>query len=128
MSQFGLPSAVSPQEIAREKTLGGALELCAKAAGFTLDKELQSTLGVDKGQFSRWMSGQEGVVWPKFRKLMDTCGNHAPVLWMLHDLDYDITSLRKLESETERQLRIEREERAKLQIEVEVLRRAISGR
>ena len=128
MSQFGLPSAVSPQEIAREKTLGGAMELCAKAAGFTLDKELQSTLKVDKGQFSRWMNGTEGVVWPKFRQLMDVCGNHAPVLWMLHQLDYDITSLRKLESETERQLRLSQEHAAKLELENEVLRRAISGR
>ena len=56
-----MPVHVSPEEIARERTLGGALDLCAKAAGYALDKELQIALGVDKAQFSRWHSGAEGI-------------------------------------------------------------------
>lgn len=108
--QLGIPSSVTPAEVAREKTLGGAIELCAKAAGYALDKELQLELGVDKAQFSRWHSGQEGIVWPKFSKLMDLCGNDAPLLWMLHQRGYDIAVLRKRETETERQLRQVREE------------------
>lgn len=127
-AQFGIPSEVTEGEVAREKTLGGAIELCAKAAGFTLDKSLQAELGVDKAQFSRWQSGAEGIVWPKFSKLMDVCGNDAPLLWMLHQRGYDIGALRKRESEMEREIRLLREERDRLQMEKRVLVDALNGR
>ena len=124
-NQMGMPVVVTEMEIARERTLGGAISLCAKAAGFDLDKELQQDLDVDKGQFSRWLNGQEGIVWPKFLRLMDKCGNHAPVLWMLHQLGYDITSLRKRESELEKQLRAEQERRESVEAELAVLRKYV---
>ncbi len=126
--QFGLPTEVTPAEIAREKTLGGAIELCAKAAGFSLDKELQQEPGVDKAQFSRWQSGQEGIVWPKFLRLMEVCGNDAPIFWMLHQRGYDIGSVRKRETETERKLREAIEERDRLRMEKRVLVEALHGR
>lgn len=110
MNQVGLPLEVNPEEVARKRTLGGAIELCAEIAGFDLDKELQRRLGVDKAQFSRWQSGTEGIVWPKFVKLMDECGNDAPLLWMLAQRGYDLHSVRKTETETERQLRMARDE------------------
>lgn len=113
-TQIALPVEVRPDEVAREKTLGGAIELCAKLQGFSLDKELQQALGVDKAQFSRWHSGQEGVIWPKFVRLMDLCGNDAPLLWMLHQRGYDLHSLRKRETETERENRLLKEENAAL--------------
>jgi len=120
VSQVALPNEVSYTEIARKKTLGGALELCAEVAGFSLDKELQQQLGVDKAQFSRWNSGTEGIVWPKFVKLMDACGNDAPLLWMLHQRGYELRSLRKVETETQRENRLLREE-------VQALRRVMAG-
>lgn len=119
-NQLSLPIPLRPEEVMREKSLGGAIELCAKAAGFEFDKQLQSTLGVDKAQFSRWQSGSEGVVWPKLVRLMDTCGNDAPMLWMLHARGYDLHSVRRTESETERQNRLLREENA-------ALRRVLAG-
>lgn len=105
---------VRPEEVSRERSLGGAIELCAKVAGFTFDKELQLALGVDKAQFSRWQSGQEGVVWPKLSRLMDHCGNDAPLLWMLHERNYDLASLRRRETEVERENRLLREENVAL--------------
>lgn len=51
---------------------------------------------------------------------MDLCGNDAPVMWMLHQRGYDLHSLRKLESETERENRQLREENA-------ALRRVLQG-
>lgn len=127
-SQIALPADVSEAEIAREKTLGGAIELCAKAAGFSLDKELQAELGVDKAQFSRWQSGQEGIIWPKFAKLMDICGNDAPLLWMLYRRGYDLNSLRKRESEMERQIRELRERLEREELKNRVLVEALNGR
>ncbi|NBJ19744.1 hypothetical protein GT625_13520 [Burkholderia thailandensis] len=120
-TQISLPVEVTEAEIAREKSLGAAISLCAKVAGFDLDKELQMRLGVDKAQFSRWLSGTEGIVWPKFVALMDACGNDAPLLWMLHQRGFDLASLRKRESETERENRLLREENA-------ALRRVLQGR
>lgn len=119
-TQDGIPVDVTVREIEREKSLGGAIALCAKAAGFELDKELQRELDVDKAQFSRWLSGQEGIVWPKLLKLMATCGNNAPVLWMLYQQGYDLNSLRMRETETERALRIANERIAELESEKKV--------
>lgn len=125
---MSIPSTVTEAEVAREKTLGSAIDLCAKVAGFSLDKELQTELGVDKAQFSRWQSGQEGIVWPKFVKLMDICGNDAPLLWMLHQRGYDIGALRKRESEMEREIRLLKEQRDRLEMEKRVLVDALNGR
>lgn len=114
MKQVSIPVEVRPEEVMREKSLGASIELCAKVAGHSLDKELQQSLEVDKAQFSRWLSGTEGIVWPKFNRLMDVCGNDAPLLWMLHQRGYDLYSVRKLESEVEKQNRLLREENAAL--------------
>jgi hypothetical protein len=126
VEQLGIPTDVTPGEIARKQSLGGAIELCAEAAGYALDKQLASDLGVDKAQFSRWTTGTEGIVWPKLRALMDKCGNDAPVLWMLHARGYDLSSLRKRETETERALRIAEERIKKLEEERAVERRMLS--
>ena len=114
MSQLSIPIEVRPEEVERKHSLGGAIELCAELGGFTLDKQLQQELGVDKAQFSRWQSGTEGVQWSKFTQLMDKCGNDAPVLWMLHQRGYDLHSLRRRETEIERENRLMREEIAAL--------------
>ena len=111
--QVAFPTEVSPQEVTREKTLGGAIGLCLKAAGYE-PKDLQLTFKWDKGQWSRWESGEEGIKWPKLVQLMDYCGNDAPVLWMYHARGYDLHALRKRESELERELRVAREENAAL--------------
>ena len=113
-AQLSLPVEVRPEEVEREKSLGGAIGLCAKVGGHDFDKTLQMELGVDKAQFSRWQSGAEGIVWPKLLKLMDICGNDAPLLWMLQQRGYDLYSLRKRETETERENRLLREEVAAL--------------
>lgn len=118
--QLAIPVSVRPEEVERERSLGGSIELCAKVAGIALDKELQLALGVDKAQFSRWQSGQEGVVWPKLERLMDHCGNDAPVMWMALQRGWDLHSWRRLETETERQNRLLREE-------VAALRRVLTG-
>lgn len=120
MHQMALPSAVEPHEIAREKTLGGAIDLCLKVAGAE-PKAVVSDLRLDKAQLSRWISGHEGVVWPKLAALMDCCGNDAPLLWMVHQRQFDLHSLRRAESEIERQNRLLREENA-------ALKRVLMGR
>lgn len=127
-NQFGLPCAVDFDAIRRKKTLGAAIEACAEFAGFELDKTLSTELHVDKAQFSRWHNGSEGIVWPKFTALMDTCGNDAPVLWMMHQRGWELESFRKTESTTERELRLEKEKNQQLLAANKVLVDALHGR
>lgn len=119
MHQLSFASEVTAQEVVRETTLGGAIALCARAAGKE-PKEIQCELKTDKAQWSRWESGAEGIVWPKFVALMDVCGNEAPLLWMAQARGFDLHTLRKLETETQRENRLLREE-------VAALRRTLKG-
>lgn len=48
--------------------------------------------------------------WAKLTQIMDACGNDAPLLWMLNARGYDLSSLRRKETELEKKLR-EAEER-----------------
>lgn len=131
MHQLGFPSQVTYQELMRERSLGGAIALCAKAAGLEpkeiVDKLSEAGLGskTDKAQWSRWISGGEGIVWEKLQVLMDAAGNDAPLLWMLLHRGYDLRSLRKRETELEQQLRETREaleaERGKVRTLVEAM-------
>src|SRR4051812_39063732 len=82
VNQLAIPVEVTPQEIAREVSLGGSISLCAKAAGLA-PKEVQDALKADRAQFSRWTDDKEGITWSKLAALMDLCGNDAPLLWML---------------------------------------------
>lgn len=111
MHQVALPVEVSPLEVMRKPTLGAALDLCLEVAGLE-PKQVQGALKLDKAQFSRWQSGQEGVNWPKLVLVMDHCGNDAPLMWMNHQRHYDIGSMRKLENKLERENRLLREENA----------------
>lgn len=113
MHQIGFPSDVTASEISRETSLGGAIDLCAKVAGLE-PKQVVADLKLDKAQWSRWTSGQEGVIWPKLQAVMDLCGNDAPLLWMMQARGYDLSSLRKLETDLERQNRLLREENTAL--------------
>ena len=128
MHQSQIPIEVRPEEVARKQTLGGAIELCAELGGYALDKSLQTELKVDKAQFSRWLSGQEGVIWPKLENLMDVCGNDAPLLWMLYQRGYDLHSLRKRKSEIERELEAERAARKELEDKVRFLAQVVQGK
>jgi len=123
------PTLISPEvpveEIHRKTSLGKAMEYCAELAGYAYDKHLEQALSkrgcaVDKTQLSRWQQGSEGIKWEKLEALMDVCGNEAPLMWMLHRRGYDLHSLRKTESETERQLRLARAEN-------DALRRVLLG-
>lgn len=127
MNQLGFPSEVTPQEVAREASLGGAISLCAKAAGLA-PKEVQDALKADRSQFSRWTDDKEGITWAKLDALMDLCGNDAPLFWMLQSRGYDLHSLRRQESETEKALRVAKEENEALRMANRVLVDAMNGR
>ena len=123
--QIEIPIPVNPDELARKQTLGAAIELCLELRGYTVDKAPCDELGVDKAQFSRWKSGQEGIMWPKFTNLMDRCGNDAPLLWMLMQRGYDIRTLQKVESVYQRRIRELEEKLAMVEYEHQIELRGI---
>jgi hypothetical protein len=128
MSQLGFPCEVTAQEVAREKTFGGSIDLCRKAAALEpkqVTDAVRTSEGkaVDKAAWSRWVNDNEGVEWQKLVQIMDKCGNDAPLLWMLHARGYEITSLRRRETELERKLREAEEALAKEKAERAMERR-----
>ena len=58
---------------------------------------------------------------------MDLCGNEAPLLWLVHARGYDVSVLRKRETETERSLRAVREELERERLKNVALREALRG-
>lgn len=118
-------TAVDPALIARQPSMSKALALCQTLSGKD-DAQFYGEGGIvkDQAQWSRIM-GPSNHSFPhdKLNVFMDKAGNEAPMLWLLHSRGYDITVLRKLETETERELRLAREYIAQLQQEREVERR-----
>lgn len=123
----GPESEVRPDDIARQPSLSGALALGATAAGLDLEKEVHIPLGIDAGHWTRMRSGAAGIQWKQLAAICDLTGNDAPILWMLHQRGYDLYSLRKRETETERALREARERITELERDKRVLAEAIRG-
>lgn len=78
-------------------------------------KSISCETDIDAGQLSKILSGQAGIIWEKLEKLMDACGSELPLFWMLHRRGYEISGIKKRQSELEKQLEIERAEKAVLQ-------------
>ena len=129
VSQPSLPlGKVSPDEIARKRTLGDAIGLCAEVAGINLDKQASADIGMDKAQWSRIQDGREGIKWDKLARFLDAMGNDVPLLWMLHQRGYDIMSVRRRENELERQVRERDEKIERLELKLQALADAVAGR
>lgn len=118
-------SHIRAHDIARQPTLAGAIAIGAAAAGLDLEKEIHIPLGIDAGHWTRMRSGTAGIQWKQIAAICDLMGNDAPVLWMLHQRGYDLHSLRKRETETERELREAKERIAELERDREIEMRAV---
>lgn len=124
----GPETTVRVADIARQNTLSGALALGAAAAGLDLEKEVHVPLGIDAGHWTRMRSGAAGIQWDKLEAICNLYGNDAPILWMLHQRGYDLNSLRKRETETERALREAHEQLDAERMKNRVLVDALNGR
>jgi len=115
-----------------QPSLLAAIKLCISAAGFEADKQVYGELDIDAGHWSRILRGEAHFPVDKLAALMDLCGNDAPLIWLVHARGFDPTSLRRLETDVERELRAAREQLALLQAEREtehrLLRQLMGGR
>lgn len=126
--QPALPSPIpSADEIARKLSWPSALELCAEAAGYCLDKQASAEIAMDKARWSRIKAGQEGIKWEQLKEFMGAMGNPVPVLWMFHQVGFDLHSVRRRETELERRIRVLEEQNAMLAHDKRVLTEALRG-
>lgn len=101
---------VDPSVIDKIRNMTQAIQQCKLLGGFDNDKRLCSKLDIDDGQWSRIMGGKAHFPHEKWSLLFDICGNEVPLYWLAYQRGYE---LKHLENELERQLRTEREARAK---------------
>ena len=123
-------ASVSSEQIASLPTMTQALQLCQTLSGLE-SRDFIGPRGIvkDAAQWSRIMAaGQHNFPQDQLNKFMDMAGNEAPMLWLLNSRGYDITALRKLETETERALRLEREQSAKLRERLAYAESILQGR
>ena len=125
------PQDVDPKLVTAQPTLLGAIKLCVSLAGFEADKQLYGALEIDAGHWSRITRGEAHFPVDKLPHLMDLCGNEAPLIWLTHERGYDPASLRKRETDVERENRELRERLAAIENERVIERnlyRQLSGR
>ena|SRR5690349_16426876 len=117
MTRVAQPVDVSV--IAALPSLNAACAKCAEWSGLS-DKAVCLETELDPGQWSRIKAGQAHPSSEFLLKLMDTCGNEAPLIWLVHHRGYEPSSLRRRESDLERENRELREtldrERAEHQV------------
>lgn len=113
--------------VMRQPSMTKAIVLCADLAGFVNDKDLCRSLDIDPAVWARIKTGGANFPHDRFSDFFDAAGNEVPLLWLLHRRGYDLHSLRKRETETERLLREEREKNARLERDNQVLIKAIRG-
>lgn len=112
------PIEVDKALIHRQKSMTAAIALCVQAAGLA-EKEVYLPLGIDASHWTRISKGDAHFPLELLGPLMDLCGNEAPLEWLAHSRGYE---LRPLESELERQVRMEQERNADMARELEILR------
>jgi hypothetical protein len=121
------PQQIDNRVVAQQPSLLAAVKLCISMSGVEADKEVYSPLGIDAGHWSRMHRGEAHFPLDKLGALMDLCGNEAPLLWLVNARGYDIASLRRRETELERELREAKETIAGLQRDKRVLAEALRG-
>jgi hypothetical protein len=120
--------AIDPAVVMAQRSLLGAIKLCVSLGGFEADKQVYGALDIDAGHWTRITRGDAHFPVDKLTELMDLCGNEAPLIWLTHSRGYDVASLRKRETETERHLREAREQLDAERVKVRVLTDALNGR
>jgi hypothetical protein len=118
--------AVDLGDVQKQPSGAAAIALCATKSG-KLDKIIAADIGAQEAVWSRIQTTGKGFSLEQLSLLMDTCGNEAPLQWLLLHRNYDPASLRKLETDTERRLREAEEQVRLLKHDKRVLTEALRG-
>lgn len=123
----GIPVSVDLADVSRQQTWGGVLSYCANKAGLP-DKAVAAEMGMQDAVWSRCKSGQNSPSGEQLVRLMEACGNTAPLYWLLIKLGFDPASVRPLESESERRVRELTEQLDAERTRSRILAEALHGR
>jgi hypothetical protein len=113
------PQVVDIETVRRQPSMTKAIVLCTDLGGFINDKDLCRSLDIDPAVWTRVKGGQAHFPQDKYLDLFERAGNEVPLIWLADRRGYMLTPK---ESELERRLRVEREERARLEGENALLR------
>lgn len=120
-----MPRSIPESDWPKLKSEAAAVRYAVEHCGL-IDKAVAAQTGIDPATLSKAKSGQARLSESDMDALMDGTELEAPLYAWLLRRGYDPRSLRKLETETERQLREAHEaleaERAKNRVLTEVLR------
>lgn len=122
--ELQMASLMDEHVVVRQPSLTRAIVVCADIAGFE-DKKAASAAGVDPATWSRIKTGQANFPQENYRTFQTKCGNYLPLQWLARDCGFDLVHM---ESELERQLRVEREARTAIEAENKLLRGLLVGR
>ncbi len=75
--------------VQRQPDFLAATNLCMDLSGLS-DEVIAGELDIEPAQFSRIRSGQAHIPPKKLQKLMDTCGNEVPLIWLAMNRNYDL--------------------------------------
>lgn len=115
---------VSDEVVFACRTFAAAIALAVNVSGLE-EKELYLALGIDAGHWTRIMKGDAHFPVNKMNDFCDLVGNEIPLQWWANSRG---KGLHMLESESERQLREERERNEALAKENKLLRDLVQGR
>lgn len=131
MGQFELNikpemQSIDIKSIDAQTSFTQALVLCQSLSGLD-DKQITGQGGIvkDTAQWSRIRSGQHFFPQDQLNLMMDKCGNEAPLIWLARRRGYNLV---EMETETQRQLRLEKEAREEVERENAMLKRLLIGR
>lgn len=116
--------AIPIELIRRQQSAAAAFSLACVASGLD-DKEIYLQLKIDAGTFSRMKKGDATLQGDQVREFCRAVGNRIYLEWLAYQ---DGCTLVQIESETERQLRQEREARQAVEAENKLLRSLVQGR
>lgn len=128
-----LPLAIARKPIAQpldasvifaQRDALAALNLAINVSGLE-DKEVYLALGIDAGHWSRIRKGEAHYPLNKLNDLCDLLGNEVLLVWWAHSRGKGLVML---ETEAERQLRMEHDARIKAEDQVRMLKELLVGR
>ena len=96
----GRPVDVDIADVRKQQSGASVISLCASKAG-KLDKVVAADLDIQEAVWSRVKSGTNSLSLESLDLLMTTCGNEAPMHWLLLRRGYDPRSLRRIETDVE---------------------------
>lgn len=100
----GHPTGIDLSDVARQQNWAAVLTYCASKSGLQ-DKAVAAEIGMQDAVWSRCKTGMNSPSGEQLVRLMQRCGNTAPLSWLLIRMGLDPASVRPLESESERKVR-----------------------